>query len=104
MSRGTEIIETVLPTGSSEATIIVSVRYVVRPTPASTPTTRTFSRCGTSGVAVGVGDGTRLGSAGERLASGSGVNDGLRASGDDPANTASSSSRATSVAYATYAC
>ena len=33
MSRGIEIIETVLDTGSSETTIIVSVRYVFRPTP-----------------------------------------------------------------------
>ena len=33
MSRGIEIIETVWPTGSSETTIIVSVRKVLRPIP-----------------------------------------------------------------------
>jgi hypothetical protein len=48
MSRGIEIIETVWPTGSSETTIIVSVRNVFRPTPWSTPTISTFWR-GTPG-------------------------------------------------------
>ena len=46
MSRGTETIETVLPTGSSEATIIVSVRAVLRPTPESTPMSRIVMRGG----------------------------------------------------------
>ena len=44
MSRGIDTIETVLPTGSSEATIIVSVRAVLRPTPESTPISRTVMR------------------------------------------------------------
>ena len=52
MSRGIEIIETVFDTGSSETTIIVSVRYVFRPTPASTPTIRPVTR-GTVGLADG---------------------------------------------------
>ena len=60
MSRGIETIETVLPTGSSETTIIVSVRSVFRPTPGSTPMSSTFWR-GATGVAEGLTDG--LGSA-----------------------------------------
>ena len=52
MSRGIDARETVFPTGSSDATIIVSVRAVFRPTPESTPISRTFTR----GIA-GVGDG-----------------------------------------------
>ena len=55
MSRGTEAMDTVLPTGSSEATIIVSVAAVLRPTPESIPISSTLMR-GTSGVGVGVGD------------------------------------------------
>ena len=52
MSRGIEIIETVFDTGSSETTIIVSVRYVFRPTPESTPMIRPVTR-GTVGLADG---------------------------------------------------
>src|SRR5260221_14604737 len=37
VSRGTETIDTACPTGSSEATIIVSVLNEFRPTPESTP-------------------------------------------------------------------
>ena len=48
MSRGMETIETVPATGSSEATIIVSVRYVLRVGAESTPTSRTLTRCGPS--------------------------------------------------------
>ena len=49
MSRGIDTIDTVFPTGSSEATIIVSVRAVLRPTPESTPISSTLIR-GISGV------------------------------------------------------
>src|SRR5919107_609482 len=56
MSRGIEIIDTVLPTGSSDTTIIVSVRRVFRPTPESTPMMSTFWR-GTRGAAEGEADG-----------------------------------------------
>ena len=52
MSRGIETIDTVLPTGSRLATIIVSVRAVLRPTPESTPMSRTVTR-GVSGVPLG---------------------------------------------------
>ncbi len=52
MSRGIETIDTVSPTGSSEATIMVSVRNVDRPTPASTPISSTLTR-GTSGTSDG---------------------------------------------------
>ena len=62
MSRGTETIETVSLTLSSDATIIVSVRYVFRPTPASTPTRSTFTR-GTAGVGEGLGLTVALGDA-----------------------------------------
>src|SRR5918993_5629141 len=55
MSRGSDSIETVLPTGSSEATIIVSVRNVERPIPESTPISSTFTR-GTAGVAEGLAE------------------------------------------------
>ena len=44
MSRGSDSIETVLPTGSSEATIIVSVSDAVRSGSLSTPTSRTLIR------------------------------------------------------------
>ena len=50
-SRGKERSETVRATGSSDATIIVSVRNVLRPTPASTPRISTLIRP-TAGVAV----------------------------------------------------
>ena len=43
-SRGTETMLTVLPTGSSEATIMVSVRLVVREGLRSAPTSRIVSR------------------------------------------------------------
>ncbi len=43
-SRGKERSETVRATGSSDATIIVSVRNVLRPTPASTPRISTLIR------------------------------------------------------------
>ena len=43
-SRGMEISEAVCPTGSSEATIIVSVKVSLRVRVASTPTRRTLSR------------------------------------------------------------
>ena len=52
MSRGIDAIETVLPTGSSDTTIIVSLSSVLRPTPESIPISSTFTR-GTSGVAEG---------------------------------------------------
>ena len=52
MSRGIDAMETVFATGSSDATIIVSVSAVLRPTPESMPISRTFTR----GIA-GVGDG-----------------------------------------------
>ncbi len=54
MSRGIDTIETVFPTGSSEATIIVSVSAVFRPTPESTPMSRTVIR---GWLGVGLGDG-----------------------------------------------
>jgi hypothetical protein len=60
MSRGIETIETVWPTGSSDTTIIVSVRNVFRPTPWSTPMISTFWR-GAVGDGEGATDG--LGSA-----------------------------------------
>ncbi len=44
MSRGSDTIETVLPTGSSEATIIVSVSDALRSGSLSTPTSRTLIR------------------------------------------------------------
>ena len=72
MSRASESIETVFATGSSDATISVSVRNVVRPTPASTPISSTFTRAAAgegetvgeaplagSAVAPGPGDGRR---------------------------------------------
>ena len=56
MSRGIETIETVFPTGSSEATIIVSVRKVwIVARPESTPISSTFTR-GIAGVADGPAD------------------------------------------------
>ena len=55
MSRGIDTIDTVWATGSSETTIIVSVRYVLRPTPESTPMIRPLIR-GTAGVAEGSSD------------------------------------------------
>ena len=56
MSRGMEAMDTVFATGSSEATIIVSVSAVFRPTPESMPISRTLTR-GTPGVADGAADG-----------------------------------------------
>src|SRR6187402_690759 len=44
ISRGSDTIETVLPTGSSEATIIVSVSDAPRSGSLSTPTSRTLIR------------------------------------------------------------
>jgi hypothetical protein len=75
MSRGIEIIDTVWATGSRDATIIVSVRYVFRPIPASTPTSSTFWRA-TAGD--GEADGPMLGAPGNsdgRVTSGSGTAD-----------------------------
>ena len=68
MSRGIETIETVWPTGSSETTIIVSVRNVFRPTPWSTPMISTFWR-GATGVAEGLTDGlgSSLGAGGRQV-------------------------------------
>ncbi len=102
MSRGIEIIETVLDTGSSETTIIVSVRYVFRPTPASTPTIRPVTR-GTVGLADGDAEasGDPLGSGGgvSRFSgSGSGLNDGTTAAGAGSSKTSSAVSRTASVA------
>ena len=51
-----DAIDTVFPTGSSDATIIVSVSAVFRPTPESMPMSSTLTR-GTSGEADGDGDG-----------------------------------------------
>src|SRR5579862_2194770 len=64
MSRGTETIDTVLVTGSNEATIIVSVRAVLRPTPESMPNSRTLIRWGPPlGEAEGRTDGSTDGGA-----------------------------------------
>src|SRR3954466_12113582 len=57
MSRGTEIIETAPATGSSEATIMVSVSASPRLGPESTPRRSTVKR--PSGAAVAVGSGSR---------------------------------------------
>ncbi len=54
-SRGIEIRLTVCPTGSSEATIIVSVRVSVRVRVESTPTSRTFSRSPSPGPGSAAG-------------------------------------------------
>ena len=101
MSRGTDTIETVWATGSSEAMIIVSVRYVLRPTPASTPTSRTLTR-GTVGVADGDGLAEALGlgtGVARKLGSGSGVPSGpASAVGDGSVKISSAVSLATSVA------
>ena len=101
MSRGIDTIDTVLPTGSSETTIIVSVRDVLRPTPESTPTTSPVTR-GTVGVADGAtdaeGSGDPDGAGSRLLGSGSGVKDGPAATGFGSTNTSSAVSRATSVA------
>src|SRR6476660_7980147 len=104
MSRGTETNDTVFATGSSDATIIVSVRYVRRPTPASTPMMRALIR-GTAGVGVGEGLTDSLGGAVSRkLGSGSGGPEGTTAIGDGSlAKIASDVSRATCVAYPAYA-
>ena len=67
MSRGIDAMETVFPTGSSDATIIVSVSAVLRPTPESIPISSTFTR----GI-DGVGDGDA-----EAGADGSSESDGL---------------------------
>ncbi len=50
-----DAIETVRPTGSSDATIIVSVRAVLRPTPESIPISSTLTR-GIPGVGEGDGE------------------------------------------------
>ena len=89
-------------TGSSETTIIVSVRYVLRPTPESTPMTRPVMR-GTAGVGDGDGDGdgVPLGSGGgvSRFSgSGAGVNDGRATTGSGSTKTSSAVSRTASVA------
>ena len=102
MSRGIEIIETVLDTGSSETTIMVSVRYVFRPTPESTPTIRPVTR-GTVGLADGDAEarGDPLGSGGgvsKFSGSGSGLNDGTTAAGAGSSKTSSAVSRIVSVA------
>ena len=54
MSRGTETIDTVFRTGSSEATIIESVDAVLRSMPESIPRSRTVTRCG-PGFALALG-------------------------------------------------
>src|SRR5690349_8367218 len=103
MSRGTDTIDTVSVSGSSEAMIIVSVRYVLRPTPASTPTSRTLTR-GSAGVPVGDGLALALAlgdaEAGIRkLGSGSALGRRpARAVGEGSAKISSAVSRATSVA------
>ena len=101
MSRGTETIETVSLTLSSDATIIVSVRYVFRPTPASTPTRSTFTR-GTAGVGEGLGLTVALGDADAGTRS---LDRARRSAADPPvadgdgSKISSAVSRATSVAY-----
>ncbi len=101
MSRGTDTIDTVSEAGSIDATIIVSVRYVLRPTPESTPSSSRFTR-GAAGVAVGVGDALALadGLAGIRkLGSGSALSRGpAKAVGEASVKIWSAVSRATSVA------
>ena len=104
MSRGTLTIETVEVAGSSETTIIVSVRYVRRPTPASTPTISALMR--SLGGALGDGESEPLAEgeaeAGRRkLGSGAGVIDGsTAATGGASTKIWSAVSRATSVPYA----
>ena len=54
MSRGSETMETVLPTGSSDATIIVSVSVSVRSGSLSMPTSRTLIRSPSVGTGPAV--------------------------------------------------
>jgi hypothetical protein len=106
MSRARERRETVSVTGSSDATIRVSVRNVERPTPASTPMMRTLVRAPAGdGEAAGVALGPALDS-GPADAPGSAVGAaGFHAPLPvvDGANTTFTSSRATFVAYPRYA-
>jgi hypothetical protein len=96
MSRGIESIETVWPSGSTDITIIVSVRYVLRPTPASTPMTSTLIR---EASGVGEGDGS-IGAAEagvRKLGSGSGVKSGAAATGAGSTKISFAASRAACV-------
>ena len=73
MSRGSDTIETVWPTGSSEATIIVSVSDALRSGSLSTPTSRTLIRSPSLGTGPSAATRPsvarrRLEDAGERVA------------------------------------
>ena len=101
MSRGIDTIETVSVVGSSETTIIVSVRYVRRPTPASTPMIRPLIRAGggrgrltAKATATGTGSG---GAEARLLGSGSGSMDGPTAIGEGSTKISSAASRPVSV-------
>ena len=114
-----DAIDTVFPTGSSEATIIVSVRAVLRPTPESMPISSTLIR-GTPGVPVGdaegradadadadtTGDGeASMPKSGSSDATGGGVSSGTHAPPESTgSSTAVAASRASSVRPASQTC